>query len=491
VHRAAKLVGSCVSVSAVVAALACSRVSHERSPTRPVAQDDTGMAEPQPVASPEQLAVAEHAMRVLRRELGDRCARAEVTAERGDIVLAGECADLPAKRAAIAILEGMRGVRFVHDRATVGGETRDDDTIWRDVLDALARDRALPPGAITVSVANGAVALAGTVSLARLRTLAAEDAAQVAGVRDVDVDITLRAAELGDGELEGEVTSALRGDGLLAGAPLVATAKDGLVELRGIVPSAASQRRAYADAWVRGTKQVDVDDVTIDWTRARAETKLPTVRDADTATFVRASLRVDPLLGTAPSVAVHAGEVTLTGAVPSARAHRSALSDAAETTGVARVVDRLHVERRNTVGDDALSGAVANALERAHAQGHVEFTIERGVAVLTGTVISFTERERLERALLAVPDLVRLDDRIEIRPPDANDAVALQRAVDAELAYDARIDASTIHTAVDAAGSVTLTGSAPRVREAAFAREDAERAGARKIDDRIEVARTR
>ena len=92
----------------------------------------------------------------------------------------------------------VAGVRDVENDIAVDPSAfgmRSDDDIASDVRSALTLDYEVPEDRITVSVYNGTVILTGTVDWYYQSRAAADDAAQIKGVKDVDNDIVVTPPE--------------------------------------------------------------------------------------------------------------------------------------------------------------------------------------------------------------------------------------------------------------------------------------------------------
>jgi outer membrane protein OmpA-like peptidoglycan-associated protein len=98
---------------------------------------------------------------------------------------------------------------------------------------------------------------------------------------------------------------------------------------------------------------------------------------------------------------------------------------------------------------DPIVGARA-AIEAAGVEG-VDVRIEGDAAVLTGTVMSEPDREAAARAVLAVPGIVRLDNRVTVAAPAPADPIEVQFAAEAALAA-----AGLEHLAVAVDGRVAV-----------------------------------
>ena len=110
--------------------------------------------------------------------------------------------------------------------------------------------------------------------------------------------------------------------------------------------------------------------------------------------FSRYKLRVD----------VHSGVVYLRGAVTDLRFKKQAGSIAGKIAGARRIVNRLVVAPYTGRDDACIAQEVRDALARcACAASGVQVAVNRGVAVISGTVVSFSDKDALEYAVSSVP----------------------------------------------------------------------------------------
>ena len=191
----------------------------------------------------------------------------------GTVTLAGEVADVAAKKLALQLAAAVQGVHGVVDRLRVApGERRGDgavrDSAARLLLeqpelrncalsvrtnlkvDVLRRVDDDPAGEIVLSVTDGVIVLDGTViSQSHLR-FAGALAWWVPGRRDVINSLEVRPAyEDRDDEIGEVMRLVLEADPELDADQIRTNCNGKVVFLDGAVPSEHQKRRAELDAW--------------------------------------------------------------------------------------------------------------------------------------------------------------------------------------------------------------------------------------------------
>jgi osmotically-inducible protein OsmY len=135
---------------------------------------------------------------------------------------------------------------------------------------------------------------------------------------------------------------------------------------------------------------------------------------------VEAALR-SVLGGQAPHIGVAAdgGSVTLTGEVPTDNERSDAHSAAIGVTGVHAIADNIAVrDARSSCGTDSeIAKAAQLALTQADgiAPNTVVAEVRNHVVTLSGQVSSNRERLAAERAIIYLPSLTRINNRITVK----------------------------------------------------------------------------
>ncbi len=442
----------------------------------------------------------------------------------GVVELTGTVADLLSRRRAVRLVRCVRGVRAVVDRLQVEPAVPVADTpLAAAVREALQLEPAVAAARLEVAARAGTVTLRGTVDSPRTRVLAEKTAAAVSGVRAVEDRIEVAtSAERSDAEIRSEILASLRFDALLDHRFIDVTVRDGRVELSGRVGSAAERRRAEADAWIRGAREVDVGRLQVMPWQDTPHRCLPAggqpadraIRDA-----VELAMVHDPRVDASRiELRVDDGVVHLTGRVDRLAAQRAAADDARNTVGVVRVDNLIQVRPQSEERDTAVEQRLERALQRAAGLEDypIEVSVERGVARLSGTVDAYYQKARADEVAAGMAGVVRLNNALAVRaerspfvfdpyvddwqvhgygwrpsPPaartrDAADDRTLRRAIEQKLRWNPFIDPTAIQIAV-AGGAVTLSGrvASPAARQSATAAALA--AGASSVINRLEL----
>ena len=188
--------------------------------------------------------------------------------------------------------------------------------------------------------------------------------------------------------------------------------------------------------------------------------KDPVSKTKDVRAAVEKELGFDPMVDAADiTVRNIAGDVTLTGTVPSYPQYLEAAAAARRVAGVTGVHNHLEVvlPEGDYRDDVKLATAVNNALAvNVTVPDTVEATAEDGDITLTGTVSYGTERAAAEAAVASVTGVRNVIDEIEIGylidPVDVD--LHVQEALDRSAAVP---DGSDV-TADTEDGIITLTG---------------------------------
>lgn len=212
----------------------------------------------------------------------------------------------------------------------------------------------------------------------------------------------------------------------------------------------------------------------------------------------RAALASEPRLAGrshAIKVAFDDGVVTLEGEAPDIAAKKLALERVAALPGVDGIVDRLHVEPAERMGDGALRDAVARALLqepalapcglavkdgratkllRAPAPLHrqIEIEVKAGVVTLAGTVPGLGHKRLAGVLAWWVPGSCDVVNGLEVAPDELDNDVEITDAVRLVLEKDPFVNAGQIQVGTHDR-VVTLRGLVPSASEREMAEFDA------------------
>jgi osmotically-inducible protein OsmY len=186
-------------------------------------------------------------------------------------------------------------------------------------------------------------------------------------------------------------------------------AKDGVVTLTGYVPDYPGRLAAERAAKrVRGVRAVANDiQVTLDHERA----------DPDIAADIVRELTLRPTVIPNVQATVHDGHVTLTGSVRTLFQRAVAEKAVHRVHGVRNVVNRVGVVRAAPELNRLVAAITRNAEVPRDVVG-VE--VADDVVTLTGEVPSWRARDAAERAVARGAGVSRVDNRITVGEPEAN-----------------------------------------------------------------------
>jgi len=284
---------------------------------------------------------------VLRKLRADRHLASdsiEVAVKAGIVELAGTVDTLFGRVRAVQVASATSGVRGVINRVRFAPIRRADNLIIKDVREALRSTVALAQMPIRVQVADGVVALVGSISTWQEQQLAERVVTSVAGVRFCQNQLRwskllARNADV----IVADVRSRLDWDPLVQHAPIHVAGQGRQVILQGTTGSAVERRRAVELAWVKGVRGVDASRLFISSTGRPdpdARSTFPSDREISAAIQDLATYWTVPP-ATSWSIAVSAGVVTLRGTVPTLGDEQTLIAVARSAVGVADVKSEL------------------------------------------------------------------------------------------------------------------------------------------------------
>jgi osmotically-inducible protein OsmY len=439
----------------------------------------------------------------------------------GIVELTGTVDNLLAKDRAVAIAEGVKGVRAVSDRIHVEPVNRTDTAIVSDVRSALQYDPAARSYKIGVSGSNGTVRLSGVVQSWNERRLADRLARSVRGVRAVNDDgltVTLVGSR-GDADIQRDITSRLGWDTFLHDDPITVSVDKGRVRLSGVVGSAAEKSEAQLAGWVRGVTGVDGSGLSVEWwerdANARSQ-KYPPRTDAEIAAAVKDAMLYDPrVVSFEVKPTAMGGVVTLSGQVTSLKAKLAAESLARHTVGVMGVHNEIAVKAGPPISDQDLAKHVSSALafDPSLTEASVDARAANGRVTLTGKVPTMFERAEALDVASSMNGVVSVDNQLRVSAPEVpfvwqshvfpfgpyveewhylTDAPMqsdkeIVRNINRELDWSPFVDATRVHVDVRG-GKATLTGQVGSWSSRGAAEDDAFEGGAISVDNQLTVA---
>jgi osmotically-inducible protein OsmY len=428
--------------------------------------------------------------RAIQRHFQDerllRSEHVQVIVTQGIANLSGSVSNLLAKERVRTVTETIKGVRSLVDQVTVTPIARADLQIKSDVASALHDNIATRPYTIGVAAADGKVTLSGTADSWRQKSMFAEVAKEVPGVKALDNAIVVRhSATRPDSEILADVKNRFANDAWLDGDRLTVTVKDRIVHVSGLVGSVAQRERARSDGWVAGADGVDTEPVEVDWfakhdQRDQAQDH-PLKSDTQIAQAVRDAFQMDPRLKTlVPEVVVNSGAVVLSGIVSDPKARLAAEADARETVGVWSVRDEVRIQPGGKPTDADIVRAITRILaaDALLTNGKsLQVSIANGKVELKGTVPSSFDRMNAVADVGRVPGVAEIDDQLIVqRPPEE-----IQSSIEDRLSWDPMVQRDRVSVAMAPNGDATLTGTVDDWREIKSATNDATRSGATRV----------
>lgn len=183
-------------------------------------------------------------------------------------------------------------------------------------------------------------------------------------------------------------------------------------------------------------------------------------------------------------VEVSDGIVTVTGMVNNLLAKERAARLAETVKGVRSVVNQITVEPTIPRSDAEITTNIENAwlLDPATDSYKVSVTVEDGLAILSGTVQSWQEKNLAEKVAKGVAGVTDIDNQInivyEVERPDPEIETEIEQA----LRWDVLVDHALIDVAVTD-GNVTLAGTVGSSAEKRHATTNAWVTGVQSVDN--------
>ena len=352
----------------------------------------------------------------------------DVSTSQGIVTLSGSVDNLLAKKRAVKIAEGIRGVLGVIDRTTVTPVSRPDGDIRKDIQAALLQDPATESNQVTVAVQDAFATLTGSVGSYAEKQLAARIAEGVKGVKEVDNNVTINyLATRTDAEIAADVKARFQWDIWINGGQINPVVKDGKVTLTGTIGSAISEDRAVDDAWVNGVTSVDYSGLKIDpqaHSVAHQEFTDATRSDSEIKLAVQASLHLDPRVKAfSPDVTVEGGVVILGGNVGNLKAKTSAEQDAINIAGVEGVDNYLKVRPNGRPTDAQMENELKAALfwDPLVDSSTITVAVINRVAYLSGGVDSSFQKTEAQDVASRTKGVLVIRNHLKVEPYSISD----------------------------------------------------------------------
>jgi osmotically-inducible protein OsmY len=214
-----------------------------------------------------------------------------------------------------------------------------------------------------------------------------------------------------DYDIERDVEEELRSDPAIDAADIAVAVKDGVVTLAGFVRSFRQRRTAERDAkriaGVAGVANI-------------IEVRLPVIHQRPDPDIARDAIdaikRELPYSWEEIKIVVDKGVVTLEGEVQWQYQRERAELSVQNVRGVTGIINLIAV--RPHVAPVEIRHRIEKALRRAAQLDASRISVEANGAevILRGTVRSWAERERAERAAWNAPGVTNVDNRLKVKP---------------------------------------------------------------------------
>jgi osmotically-inducible protein OsmY len=330
-----------------------------------------------------------------------------------------------------------------------------DYSITSAVTSDLRHEPEVSLAAVEAQTSQGIVTLSGSVNDLQVKNRAVRIAQSVRGVLGVIDRITAAPGVRPDEDIRKNILTALLNDPATDSYQVSVSLHDAVATLSGTVGSWAESQLAQRVAeGVKGVKEVR-NEILINYAEKRT--------DEEMAADIQAVLHWDTWLEGDPIEAtVKDGHVSLTGKVGSAIAKLRAVSDAwgigvqSVDDGDLKVVPFIGERREqkhelgmpsNSEIKKALAASFRN--DPRLSRHPIDFTVEDGVVILSGTVGHLEAKTAAEQDARNIIGVLWVDNQLTVRPVINSPSDAdVQKALKAALAWDPRVVGAQIEAAV-------------------------------------------
>jgi len=420
-----------------------------------------------------------------------------VKVENGIVTLRGSVENLLAKDRAVGLTETIRGVHGIIDELTVTPDVElTDNELLNRVKTALALDPATEDCHIRVSSQSRIVALSGEVDSHQEKAISEMVAKGVQGVEAIRNNLVVTHRPRMDDDIEADVVHRWDADPWIDESLLGVIVDQGRVSITGTVGSLDEKRRAIQYAWVDGVTGVEATTLSVQgWAHNPMRRSLGDRQRSDEqiTQAVKLALRYDPRVKNTPiEVSTSDRIVTLSGMVPSLDAKRAAESDAENTTGVQRVLNRLEVllithppypEIQRNVKRALLEDPfLKDTMIRVRSEGETVW--------LSGTVHSLFDKVRAETVTARTAGVLAVENNLSSLSPlmADRDGVILKR-IEERIHRSPYLFGKNIVVGVED-GIATLTGGVYSLAEWNLATQKAYEGGALTVRNRLSLTET-
>ena len=431
----------------------------------------------------------------------------DVSTHEGIVQLSGITDNLLARERAEEITLLVRGVRGVVNELLISTPDVPDEELNRHLATALADDPATAGYNVQATAADGMVTATGVVQSWAEKQLVLRVLRGVRGVRRLHTDdLIIRWGEVqnSDEEITTQIRELLSWDIRVHGDLVEIRTNDRVVNLSGTVGSAAEKAQVVTTANQAGARRVDARDLFVAYWALSPELrrhKYADRSDEDIAAAVRDAFLYDPrVLSYQPTIVVHNGIVTLSGAVSNLRAKQNAERDARDVVGVWDVNNLLKVRTHQFIPDLNITHSIEQALARDPYVGFFDFSVyvRNGKASLYGQVGSHFEQRQAGDVASGVNGVADFTnwvtvaaspgfDGFEVYAPKLNADFALAERIRTRWFWSSSLHNQDIEVQVEK-GRATLTGTVDTWLDREQAAYDAYNVGARHVDNNLVVS---
>jgi osmotically-inducible protein OsmY len=430
----------------------------------------------------------------------------DVSTHAGIVQLTGITDNLLARERAEEVTQAVRGVRGVVNELLISTPDVPDEELNAQLATALADDPATADYNVQATAADGVVTVTGMVQSWAEKQLVLRVVRGVRGVRRLHFDnLVIQWGEVqnSDEEITTQIRELLEWDIRVHSDLVEIRTNDRVVHLSGTVGSAAEKTLVIATANQAGASRVEARDLFVAYWALSPELrshKYAARSDEDIAAAVRDAFLYDPrVLSFQPTIVVHNGVVTLSGAVSNLRAKQDAERDARDVVGVWDVHNLLKVRTNLFIPDLNVTRSIEQALARDPYVGFFDFSVyvRNGKASLYGQVGSHFEQQQVGDVASGVNGVADLEnwvtvaaspgfDGFAIYQPRPNADFALAERIRTRWFWSPSLHNQLIEVLVEK-GRATLTGTVATWLDREQAAYDAYSAGARYVDNDLLV----
>ncbi|HVA26551.1 MAG TPA: BON domain-containing protein [Candidatus Baltobacteraceae bacterium] len=213
-------------------------------------------------------------------------------------------------------------------------------------------------------------------------------------------------------DLQEEVIEELAYDPRIAADDIAVTIKEGIVTLRGTVPT-FNQKWEAEDAVkrIRGIRGI-ADELSVDLPSTHVRT------DTDIALAIERRFASNTIVPNNVKFVVKDGRVTLSGEVPWYYQAQEAAYEARRVIGVRDVSNNITVKPVTSLKSDEIKRKIHSELQRMADLDakSINVAVSDGTVTLSGSVRTWTERDKATQAAWSFPGVLRVENLIGIKP---------------------------------------------------------------------------